>query len=538
MKTRTAISMVDTGTGIQRCLRATTAVWLGVFWCGLSCTSETGTTTVLPRRDFTPVFLLDTEMLEPPAIEAGNVFKPTLLFDSPGDNAPGNQSAGFFLTLAVGDVEALQVRIVDLESGNQASLMSVAPPSTEAELAVAGNPNPFNGITREALAAGQGVFWPAVPAGGEGDVDADRYEPSLAKRFAVLVPGEHLSAFSRLEMFTHAADDGTPLGAVAIELVQDFFYMAVIGDSVQWGNGLKEEDKMSTLVGEFIEHEMRRRVILQRYAHSGARIVPAEGDSICQVSCTGEVPSVSTSITLQAEQIQHPELIDFVLMDGCINDVNVVTIINPLRTDEELVTLSEQFCRNEMATLLHKVHLLAPQARIVVTGYYQIVSPESDIFGLRQWALANGLVSEADDAMFIEALTEQAIRFRDSTHQSLGEAVGNLNADTGGEPVAAFADPAFGPEHAVFTDDPWLWSMTSDNELFEDVDSELELFPEDPLKGFRLRNCFTADPIGGIIPCLYASVGHPTPAGARAYADAIIEGLRDLGVLVAEAGTG
>ncbi len=402
MKTRTVTSTVDALTGMQRCLRATGALWLGVFCCGLSCTSETDSPTLLPRRAFTPVFLLETELLEPPAIEAANVFKPTVLFDTPGENPPGDQSAGFFLTLAVGEAEPLQVRIVDLESGNQASLMSVAPPSGEAELALAGNPNPFNARTREALAAGQGVFWPADLADGEGNVDSDGYEPSLARRFAVLVPGRHLSAFSQLEMFTHTADDGTPLGAAPIELVQDFFYMVVIGDSVQWGNGLREEDKMSTLVGEVIEHETRRRVILQRYAHSGARIVPAEGDSICQANCTGEVPSVSTSITVQAEQIQHPELVDFVLMDGCINDVNVVTIINPRTTDEELVSLSEQFCRDEMTTLLHNVHSLVPQARIVATGYYQFVAPDSDIFGLRQWAQVKGLVSEESDAAFVE----------------------------------------------------------------------------------------------------------------------------------------
>ena len=41
-------------------------------------------------------------------------------------------------------------------------------------------------------------------------------------------------------------------GTDRIELVREFFYMATIGDSLMWGNGLRDEDKFPTLVANEI----------------------------------------------------------------------------------------------------------------------------------------------------------------------------------------------------------------------------------------------------------------------------------------------
>ena len=55
---------------------------------------------------------------------------------------------------------------------------------------------------------------------------------------------------------------------------------------------------------------------------------------------------------------------------------------------------------------------------------------------------------------------------------------------------------------------------------------------EDPLAEFRAKLCFQAvivDPIS----CLYASVGHPNPTGARVYAAAILQALETNGIIPA-----
>jgi len=315
--------------------------------------------------------------------------------------------------------------------------------------------------------------------------------------------------------------------------VTDFFYLAVLGDSIQWGNGLRESEKISSQVAGVIERETGRRVIRQRFAQTGAKIVPAEEDAVCEVGCNGEAPTVSTSITVQADLIERPDLIELVLLDGCINDIGVDSIIDPLTPDDELVALAEQFCRDEMAALLDKVRGLVPQARIVVTGYFPIIGLESDLFGLRQWTATQGITSEEEDRVLIEALAHQSAVFLEAAHAGLRAAVEIVNASDPGAagPRVAFADPGFGPEHAVFTPDRWLWSMTADDEFLADVGIELALAPEDQTIDVRTPACFDPGSIDGIISCLYVSVGHPNPRGARAYADAVVATLRDLGVL-------
>lgn len=510
-------------TSQKRRLRALATLMLASV--GAGCAPETIETTDPPAQTFSRVFVLDTESLEPPAVGHAKVFKPAAMLDIDPNDPSAGKFEGFFVTLATRDAEALEVRLLDSEAGSLTAFHYVAPPATPAERELASDPGPFDSTTRELLAGGQGVYWLANSDGQTGE---------LRDRFAMLIPEVILSPFTKLQMFTDAADDGTPIGLAEIELVRDFFYLAIIGDSVLWGSGLEEQDKMSALAAEVIERETHKKVVCQRFAHSGARIVPAEGDSICEVNCSGEVPTASTSITVQADLIEHPELVDLVLMDGCINDVGVPSIIDPEIGGDEFAELIRRFCRDEMTTLIGKVRSLAPQARIVVTGYYPIVGPQSDPFGLQQWAKTHDLELGEEGVQFVNAVTANSLLFHDTARDSLSAAVDAVNEQDAGGPMIAFADPGFGLENSVFAQDSWLWGMSSQSAHFDGIEIDLELFPEDPIDGLRLANCFEPDIIVDVISCVYASVGHPNPTGARAYADAIIEALRDLAVLPAE----
>ena len=549
---------------------------LGALWAPLlagSCGPGPISPEVAGPLEYSPVFLLGTEQLDPPAVGREPVFKVAYLGDIDPDDSSRGRTAGFFVTLGTAAPHALMFRLVDLESRVVRRLTAVAPPGTPSEVSLGSAPRAFNGPVRALVASGRGIFWPTGP----GAVNEE-----LEHRFAVLIPERLLSPFTRLEAYTRQADDGTPLGTAHIDLVQDFFYLVVLGDSVQWGNGLREEHKMSARVAKVIERETRRKVIRQRYAQSGATILPEEGDGICAVNCVGEVPTARTSITMQADQIQRPELVDLILMDGCVNDVGVGIILDPLVPEEDLADLTQRFCEEEMARLLEKVHALTPQARIIVTGYYQIVGPDSDLFALQAWLDTHGVEAvdgaltsvdpetpepgggtqgqdappsdlvknddpengedrdnppATDDTIAGEAaalvalLTARSVIFHETAHHSLAEAVDLINSSSGDDPMIAFADPGFGPQNAVFGPDRWLWSMTAESELFEGIDFALELFPEDPLTDLRVSACFDADVVCDPITCLYASVGHPNPRGAQAYADAIIHQLRALGVL-------
>lgn len=468
-----------------------------------------------------PVFLVATERLEPPAVGgSGSVFKPIASFPVDAQDAAAGNAVGFFVTLNTPAPAGLRVALRDVLTDTRYELTRVPPPATGDERAPAADPRPFDAYSTEKLRSDAGVFWLA-----DGAPNGDEH------RFAVVLPDRTRAARVRLEFFTSVADDGTPLGSARLELVDDFFYVAILGDSVQWGNGLLESDKMSALMIAAIERETSRKVIWQRFAHSGARIVPGTGDSACVVQCWGETPTVSTSITLQAELIERPDLLDLVLMDGCINDVGVGSILNPATPEDRLLALIDQFCDAELGTLLLKLRVLASQAHIIVTGYYPIVGPESDILDLRVWLGTLGFPSDGEED-FLAQLARRSLIFRDAAHAAMRTAVDRVNAAAGPATIA-FADPGFGPENAISGPDPWLWGLTSTSPVLQDFldDLGITLFPEDSLQSQRLTNCFDWETIDPSLVCLYVSVGHPNPTGARAYAAAITAALRDLGVL-------
>lgn len=482
-----------------------------------------------PARAFSRVFLMGTELLEKPVVGHDTVFAPSNPYTFRTSDGGESEGVGFFVLLAMVDEDLLRVKLVDRDAGPVGELRRVAGPQGATESDLAGEARPFHEESRAALENGLGAYWVA---------EALPTDPSGAQRVGVLLPRGVLTAFSHLEFYTSSTARGTPLGAIQIELAREFYYMAVIGDSVQWGNGLREADKVSSRVAATIEHRTGRRVIIQRFAHSGATVLPGEGEAVCELNCSGEVPTAATSITLQAELIEHPEEMDLILMDGCINDVGVGTIIDIHVLPEDLAAQATQFCDEAVGGVVRRLAERAPSAQIVVTGYFPIVGPESDIFGLQQWASTQGKPLDGKDEV-IAALVSNSVLFLETAHAGLRAAVERANA-TLEAPRVSFADPGFTAQNAVFAPESLLWGLSRTGELFGEIELDLLLFPEDPIQNLRLEACFEPESISDLLFCLYASVAHPNPQGAERYAAEIIEQLEHSGQLPVsdEAGSG
>ncbi len=458
-------------------------------------------------RETSPVFLLDVDGLVTPAIPTR---APVFAWSGPSERSAGAVEV-FTVTLA-GDADRMQGRVVDRETGNVTELIRL-PDATDA-----GAPTVQTGNAR----------FRRLHSSADG---SNVYE--------VMIPGA--SAPVRLEFFARTLPDGSALQPAVLTVVRDFYYIGIIGDSVMWGLGLEESHKFTFLVARQIESRDGTAVIQQRFAQNGAEIVPAAGDGVCGLGCNGELPSVTTSIRLQAELLERPELLDLVVVNGCINDVGVSRILDPEMTGEELAELTERFCQVEMAALLRRVRERAPQARILVTGYYPIVGPESDIPGISVLASVQdvptptdanmeGAVSELSPTDFIDVLVEQSRVFFEASTANLRAAVDAVAAETDGR--IAYVDAGFQPENAVMASDPWLWGLTRDNERFDDLaPSEIafELFPEDNTQELRVDLCLAPDFPSPSLLCLYVSVGHPNNRGAAAYAEAMLEQLDALG---------
>lgn len=458
------------------------------------------------------VLLVESEYLEAPAVITDRrIFKPSLrvrLQDA-------SEVEAFRLTVDAGTAN-LKIQGTRRRDNARITIPRVDPPAaSDVEFSQA-----VESIASEhsdLLLQGTGFFW--IESTNE-----EHYEIS----FVLPTGTEH--ALRSLRIASIAVND-IPVTGLEIELAADFFYMVVVGDSVQWGNGLNEGEKMSALVAATIEAELAKTVIFQRYAVSGATIYAREGDGICEFNCFGEAPEVNTSILVQVDQVQRPDLVDFVLADGCINDVNVANIVNPTQTPESIAELTVPLCLDGMTELLRKIQSAMPSAAVVVTGYYQIVSPQSDVIGLNAWLEAQGQPpSELEEAL-VPVLTANSISFLDTAHANLREAISVVSSESADSRIG-FADPEYSEANAVFAPEAWLWGMTADAELLESLGIELDLAPMDDSKQRRIDRCLGSNfDLGKLIVCLYASVGHPTPDGAQAFADAITEELRSLGVL-------
>ena len=349
----------------------------------------------------------------------------------------------------------------------------------------------------------------------------------------------------RLRIYDAVDAGGAPLQFATLRIVGDFFYMAAIGDSVIWGNGLAEEAKFTRIVAQTIERERGVAVITQRYAHSGASAFDSRTGGECAFDCVGEVPRVFTPIGRQAQQIQQPEAIDLVIMDGCINDVGIDRIVEPDVDDDELRRVTDLACGEIAVELIRTVRAAMPNAAIVYTGYYPIIGPTSDLFGVGTFDVTSdelglevGELLESNLLVLAEQRDELVLQtriFRDAAHTALALAVDTVLRDDGPSPPVVFVDPQFGEENAAFTPDRWLWSMTNNNPRFDAFpDLPYDLFPEDDTQGLRILRCFDDDIFYHPVFCLYVSVGHPNRLGAQQYARRVTQSLRTIGILPAE----
>ena len=501
--------------------RWSTAITLALCLVGCVPVQTTPEPTDEPsRQPLDRVILLDISGLEPAAVGKQKIYKP-----GPGEHVdPSNPDAGsargFFLQVATARPDELDVWINDSTRGVSSDLVRVSGPVLDPEVLDAAKPRPYNDNIRAHLRSGAGVYWVTEA------VDATQ---PYANDVAVLLPDQMLSPFSTLRLATSYVGD-IPVNTVDIELVNDFYYVAVIGDSIQWGNGLLEQDKMSTLVARQIETDLDQRVIVQRLAQNGAHIVPTEWDNVCPAGCYGEVPTTLTSVTTQLHALENPESVDLLLVDGCINDVGITVILDPFVSVEDLSDRTTEFCGQEMTQLLRQAEELLPNATIVVTGYYPIVSLESDPFGIQQLAALQGIQPNTVAEEIVDELTVNADVFSSTANNAIAAAVQTVGEEAETDRLL-FADPGFRPRNAIFASDAWLWGMTAENNLIEFINLGLEVFPEDPIAELRMTVCATRYGTDDLLLCTYGSVGHPNAAGAAAYAQSVVTELRTAGIL-------
>jgi lysophospholipase L1-like esterase len=300
------------------------------------------------------------------------------------------------------------------------------------------------------------------------------------------------------------------------------FRMLVIGDSVPWGQGLMEQDKYHTLVAQGLATRLGGpRIEKTVLAHSGATI--GVGVTTNEGALDGEVPTAYPTILQQVDAFNDsPETVDLVLMNGGINDVDIRRILNPLTDTSHLQDWVEAHCHAHMKALLDEVtaKFSLPAARIIVTGYYEILSERSDpdFFEPFLKAIHGAWLNIVGD-IFEDAIKAKIVKdcgiFSDQSATALQNAVDDANAAPTGAGRVKFVSSGFGPENAAFAPSHWLFGV-----------ERVDFSPEDEVIAARHASCDRCEPDPlQRWECYRASAGHPNPEGAKKYAAQILASL-------------
>jgi lysophospholipase L1-like esterase len=366
--------------------------------------------------------------------------------------------------------------------------------------------------------------------------------------------------------------------------------IAVFGDSVLWGQGLHPHQKIVNMVADRLGVTPEN---VHNFAHSGAdvwedgeksidtinprpkRLEPLKADDIKnswdradkaealdELARNGEAPREQPYTLKQvalAETQRNQFSPDLIILDAGINDVGTTNIILPFKSEDRLRERTKSV-GNRVELLLETVHKVFPRSRIVMTGYYRIVSEHSDIATLLgfgkdylvswpDWRERFDLKSKAGTFMAAANLLEQkpdsldialsddvaAFQTRPTLRGTLVEGfksqlveLSNIFAETSAEVLheqieafnarhgtnAKLAIPSIPPEHAIFTREPWLFGLKEDRTAEDDlIDVRKGLCDKFNVKGAE-RYIWER-----------ASIGHPNHLGAKAYAEAILSQL-------------
>jgi hypothetical protein len=204
-----------------------------------------------------------------------------------------------------------------------------------------------------------------------------------------------------------------------------------------------------------------------------------------------------------------------VLVSGGANDVGLSNILRYVDNAPSL-RASTAALRGRLTAVLGMLLGRYPNALIVVTGYYQIVSPRSapnnpSRLSLAVARMAGGVVTTNPPSLARRRwLINNCELFHDDSDSIFSGVVSNVNAALP-NPRVYFVSPGFSDDEVLLAPSSQLWGIAWNDAA------------QDPIRNERRDVCkiVTKGHPFNYIVCKLASVGHPTPGGAARYASQI-----------------
>lgn len=329
----------------------------------------------------------------------------------------------------------------------------------------------------------------------------------------------------------------------------DDFTLVAVGDSVVWGQGLAHDRKFVSqvyrrLTGERLpernvkarsgaqigwkyeagDPEDRPEALAETIGPVGTRTgrheCPTAGHTIPEQ--VERLPyDFGTEETWEGESLRRPSSrayedetdVDMVILDGGLNDFGADSVANPFADQESIHENVENYCYRDLRHLLERTRRKFPNAVVVVTGYFPIVSFASD---LKQ----DEILAALSIVPFVPNLVDWGRRHLIRNFLFLNrwalfykrKAVAEADREFGG-PGILFATPGFDADNAMNAPDARLWPALSEGD--ERV--------ADQRKAVCDAREQAAPDAGSKSKCNVAATGHPNRDGADDYADAIVE---------------
>lgn len=375
---------------------------------------------------------------------------------------------------------------------------------------------------------------------------ANRFAPAAIAAFLLL----SLTAYGQNPQPSPTARPERPLN------------LLVLGDSISWGQGLKDEHKAWYLIKSWLQQTTGREVRENVEAHSGAVIgSPNDASGGSSVQLDGEIsrayPTVNGQLDKAVRAYADPAQIDLVLVNGCINDLDSRRLLNAANTPDKIRELAQDKCGSPMEALLTRITSAFPNTHVVVTGYYPILSEKtsSDLF---MRALAKRFYTpepgapKMNDKALLARLIAISREWYQTSDQMLAAAARKVDSQLeaqGSHQRVLFADVAFSPENSFAASQSRLWGFDASwlrKLLVVLTLGKVSLRTNDERRNQRSERCEhqfkrpTAEAPNDkairedrLMRCRLAAVGHPNQKGAAMYADAVAKLLK---MLITEAG--
>ncbi|MCM3906433.1 MAG: SGNH/GDSL hydrolase family protein [Pyrinomonadaceae bacterium] len=338
-------------------------------------------------------------------------------------------------------------------------------------------------------------------------------------------------------------------------IASDPLHMLVLGDSIMWGQGLKTPDKTWWRLKNWLQEKTGRDVRERIEAHSGAAVEAAPGSERFN-SNDGEVnlltPTINDQVDAARKYYGDPAQVDLILVNGCINDVDVRNLLDAATSLPLLETSIREKCGVRMQSLLQRVTGEFPNAHVVVSGYYRIISPLSDDNSFARRLVKNLTTQKPETRqMSDKQMRENLVAISELWYQvstrSLAQAVAAVNSDLeqrGAKQRILFAEIPFSSEHAFSAPDTLLWNFMFGSTNLSGLRLAIVVVtlgtaaykPNDEVRDRRSKSCKETykRPKGEredkaqkeqrevkYLACRYASLGHPNKMGALIYTEAI-----------------